>query len=79
MARMIPQESNNDKKKFFLVKSVDKNNLKFEFKVKCISERDLSDYFKYMIQGSLEVTLMSAKTNKKLAVASIQGLHQSLR
>ncbi len=49
MARMIPQESNSDKNKFFMVKSVDKNNLKFEFKVKCISERDLSDYFKYMI------------------------------
>jgi hypothetical protein len=62
-----------------MVKSADKNSLKFEFKVKCVSERDLSDYFKYMIQGSLEVTLMSAKTNKRLAVASLQGLHQSLR
>ena len=79
MARIIPQESNNDKNKFFLVKSADKNNLKFDFKVKCISERDLSDYFKYMIQGTLEVILMSAKTNKKLAVASLQGLYQSLR
>ena len=71
IARMVPEESSHDKNKFFMIKSTDKKNLSFEFKINCISERDLSDYFKYMMQGSLDITLMSAKTNKKLALASL--------
>jgi hypothetical protein len=79
MARMFPQESSDSKHKFYMVKSSDKSDLAFEYKAKCISERDLSDYFKYMLQGNLEVTLMSAKTNKRLATAVLPKLHSSLR
>jgi hypothetical protein len=68
----VSLEQQQKSRNFFKVTSKESNlPMETSYDLSCIDERDLSDYFKYMYQGSLQVNLLSAKSGKLIATASL--------
>jgi hypothetical protein len=53
------------------VRDKTKSSFYYTYRLECLREQDLSDFFKYMYQGKLKLSMHNAKSGAKLAKASV--------
>jgi len=61
----------NDSENLFLVRDKTKSSFYYTYRLECLREQDLSDFFKYMYQGKLKLSMHNSKSGAKLAKASV--------